>query len=211
MRRRANWKEKEGRSDAYGIRRNEAQHWRLCGDRSNLGPEPERPAVGGSEKKEGRKHRRNDTAESRKAASSRSNLCSDRCYVLRRRFAFPQVQERLRWAFEQSKRNDFVDRMVNELFRKGVLAMRWHVAGDLYSPSYARKVLAIVQQSPHTRHWIYSRSWRISRIERVLRELAKQPNMAVWYSCDSETGLLAKLLEGVRIAWMQTEMDEAGA
>lgn len=138
----------------------------------------------------------------------RSALCVERCYAVRRRFTFPQVKERLAWAFEQSKRSDFVDRMIGELYRKGVMALRWHVAGDVYSPDYARKLLAIVKGSPHTRHWIYSRSWRISRIERVLCELAKQPNMAVWYSCDSETGLPAKLPPNVRVAWMQTEMDE---
>lgn len=140
---------------------------------------------------------------------ARSNLCVERCYALRRRFVFPQVKERLQWAFDQAKRSDFVPKMVNELFRKGVMVLRWHVAGDIFSPSYARKILAIVQQSPHTKHWIYSRSWRISRIERVLRQLAKQSNMAVWYSCDSETGLPAKLPQGVRIAWMMTEMNEA--
>ena len=33
------------------------------------------------------------------------------------------VQERLLWNYSQSKRTDFADRMVSELYRKGVLVM----------------------------------------------------------------------------------------
>ena len=45
------------------------------------------------------------------------------------------MQERLRWSYEQSKRGDFVRRMSDELYRKGVLLMRFHVSGDIYSPA----------------------------------------------------------------------------
>ncbi len=87
----------------------------------------------------------------------KSKLCYRRCYARRNRFAYPQVKERLQWSYEQSKCGDFVERMSDELYRKGVLLMRWHVAGDIYSPGYARKMLEIVGRSLHTTFWLYTR------------------------------------------------------
>lgn len=139
----------------------------------------------------------------------RSRLCSDECYALRGHFAFPQVQERLEWCFEQSKRNDFVPRMVNELFRKGILVCRVHVAGDLYNPTYAKKWVEIVRQSKQTIFLCYTRSYRVKRIETVLRELASLDNMHLWYSADAETGVPQNVPERVRVAYMQTETEEA--
>jgi hypothetical protein len=34
------------------------------------------------------------------------------------------------------------------------------------------------------------------------------PNVKVWYSADEETGVPANLPQGVRVAWMQTELDD---
>lgn len=98
--------------------------------------------------------------------------------------------------------------MVKELFRKGVLICRIHVAGDLYSPAYARKWLEIVRQSPHCIFLCYSRSFRVSRIERVLRELADLDNMHLWYSLDGETGMPTNVPPRVKLAYMQTEAGE---
>ena len=64
----------------------------------------------------------------------RSSLCESKCYARKSRFLFPQVQQRLAWNYEQCKRKDFTDRMVRELYRKGVLVCRWHVSGDVFSP-----------------------------------------------------------------------------
>lgn len=83
----------------------------------------------------------------------KSRLCHGRCYARRGRFVFPQVIERLRWCYEQSKRSDFVDILSDELYRKGVILMRWHCAGDIYSPSYARKMLEVIGRSSHTKFW----------------------------------------------------------
>lgn len=135
----------------------------------------------------------------------KSKLCYRKCYARRSRFTFPIVRKRLKWAYEQSKRNDFVDRMVDELYRKGIILMRWHVSGDLYSPSYARKVLEIVGRSSHTQFWLYTRSWRVPSIYPILKAISLMPNMRVWFSVDAETGRPEEIPDGVRIAYMQTE------
>jgi hypothetical protein len=138
----------------------------------------------------------------------RSEKCSSACYARRGHFHLPQVKERLAWSFEQSKRADFVEKMIDELYRKGVLVMRWHVAGDVYSPAYARKMFEVMQESPQCSFFLYSRSWRVGTIEPQLRAMAYLPNAKVWYSADEETGVPSDIPEGVRVAWMQTKLDD---
>jgi hypothetical protein len=134
----------------------------------------------------------------------KSELCYGHCYARKGRFVFPQVQERLRWSYEQSKRGDFVRRMSDELYRKGVLLMRWHVSGDIYSPAYARKILEIVSNSLHTTFWLYTRSWRVRRIFPILKIMSAMSNMKLWLSSDTETGYPAEVPVNAKVAWMQT-------
>lgn len=135
----------------------------------------------------------------------KSKICYRRCYARRSRYVFPQVKERLEWAYQQSKRKDFVNRMVDELYRKGIVLMRWHCAGDIYSPSYARKMLEIIGRSQHTTFWAYTRSYRVKTIYPVLEAISVMPNMKLWFSVDVETGMPKEIPDGVRIAHMQTE------
>lgn len=138
----------------------------------------------------------------------KSRLCHRRCYARRGRFAFPQVQERLNWCYQQSKRDDFASRMVDELYRKGVLLCRWHCAGDIYSPGYAKKMLDVIERSSHTSFWAYTRSWRIPTIAPILKEISLMPNMKLWLSADTETGYPDEVPENARVAWMQTQAEE---
>lgn len=138
----------------------------------------------------------------------KSKLCYRRCYSRRGRYVFPQVIERLGWCFEQSKRADFADRLCDELYRKGVLLMRWHCAGDVYSPAYARKMLEVIGRSSHTKFWAYTRSWRCKTIYPILKAMSQLPNMRLWFSCDSQTGYPDEIPEGVKLAYMQTDYSE---
>lgn len=144
-----------------------------------------------------------------RACPGRSRLCTRVCYARTGRFRYPKTQERLAWAFEQSKRADFADRLSAELYRRGVLACRWFVSGDVYSPSMARKMAAVVERSPFCRFVVYTRSWRVPAIAPHLRPLAALPNVVVHYSCDAETGLPEEVPDGVRVAWLHTAADDA--
>ena len=146
-----------------------------------------------------------------KSCPGRSKLCSSRCYATKGRYLYPQVKERLAWAYEQSKRDDYAARMVDEIYRKGAMVFRWHCAGDVYSPTYARKMYEVMEQSPQCSFFLYSRSWRVEKIEPHLRAMSFLPNCKVWYSADTETGMPSNLPEGVRVAWMQTELDDEPA
>lgn len=146
-----------------------------------------------------------------KTCPGRSSLCESHCYARSGRFVFPQVRERLQWCYDQSRRDDFTHRLVDELYRKGVLLMRWHVAGDVWSPGYARKMLAVARDSPHVSMWCYTRSWRVPQIADVLWEIAALPNFCLWLSADDETGYPPHVPDGVRVAWMQTDESPADA
>jgi hypothetical protein len=138
----------------------------------------------------------------------RTALCSSVCYATKSRFLLPAVQERLAWCYEQSQRDDFVDRMVAEIRRKGCVVIRVHTGGDFYDASYAEKWLRIMRTCPRPRYYWYSRSWRSPEILPVLAQMALLKCCRAWFSLDAETGLPERVPRGVRLAYLQTVPDE---
>lgn len=141
----------------------------------------------------------------------RSSLCERRCYARHGRFRYPVVQERLRWNLAQTKRADFVDRLVREVYRKGVLVCRFHVSGDIYSPGYARKLLEVIGRSPHCSFWFYTRSWRVPAIFPLVTAISLMPNCQVWLSADARTGFPPAVPATCRVAWLQTGRADGNA
>jgi hypothetical protein len=131
------------------------------------------------------------------------------CYARLGRYLLPTVQERLKWNLAQALRADFVQRMVNEIRRKGVIVLRIHCSGDFLSKEYAEKWLRIMRQCPGVRFYFYTRSWRIVGIAPVLAKMAALRCCRAWYSVDSETGLPERVPVGVRLAYlMMNEEDQ---
>lgn len=133
----------------------------------------------------------------------RTPTCERVCYATRSRFRFANVQARLWWCYKQSRRKDFVRRVVREIRIRGLLVVRLHVSGDFYAAGYARKWLQIMRQLPRVRFYFYSRSWRIAAIARVLEEMTTLCQTRVWYSVDADSGLPSAIPQGVRLAWLQ--------
>lgn len=139
-----------------------------------------------------------------------SELCREKCYSLRGRYLFPQVQERLHHCFEMSKRKDFPKLMIEEIRRKGAaFVVRIHCSGDYYSEAYVRKWIEVIRASPNTRFYGYTRSWSVQSIYPALCELATLDNMRLWFSTDSQTGQPPEVPEGVRIAHLMVDEDES--
>lgn len=130
----------------------------------------------------------------------RSSSCESACYARKGTVRFAQRSYVSRW--KASKQARFVPDMVEEIRSRGVSLVRLHVSGDFYSAKYAAKWLAIVQACPETRFFVYTRSWRVAEIRPTLRRLARERNIRVWFSCDSETGLPSSIPRRVRIAYM---------
>jgi hypothetical protein len=137
-----------------------------------------------------------------------SPTCRGVCYATHGRFVTDKVKALMRWRLEQSRQADFSGRMVEEIFRRGVLVCRVHVAGDFYSPDYVTKWIEVAARSPKTRFFAYTRSWRVERIEPVLRAFAGLDNVRLWYSADRDTGYPPSVPEGVRVAWLQVSETE---
>jgi hypothetical protein len=144
------------------------------------------------------------------ACPGRTPCCAVACYALRNHFLFRAVQERLEWNWSQAQMPGFVDRMVDEVYRKGCIVVRVHVAGDFATPGYTRKWVEIVTRSPQTTFFAYTRSWRVAKIEPYLRELAALPNLRLWYSTDRQTGWPEKIPQRVRVAYLQDSDESDG-
>jgi len=109
----------------------------------------------------------------------------------------------MEWRYEQSKRKDFADRMVEEIFRRGVLVLRVHVSGDMATPVYTQKWIEIAARCPTVRFFSYSRSWRVEKIRPLLYAFGALPNVRLWLSADAETGYPSVVPAGIRVAWLQ--------
>ena len=135
-----------------------------------------------------------------------SPACRCECYALRGRFHF--LRRAYRRYLAASAEEGFVARMVGEIRRRWAGCVRIHVSGDFYSAEYVRKWAAVARACPATRFFAYTRSWRRADIAEALAELSRCRNVRLWYSCDHDTGIPARVPRRVRLAWMQTSADD---
>lgn len=133
--------------------------------------------------------------------------CKRVCYARKSRYLFDAVQERLKWNLEQAMRDDFVDRMVMEIRRKGCLVVRVHSSGDFFSAEYAEKWLEIMRRCKAKFYW-YSRSHAVIAIADVFKQMAKLKNVRGWYSIDKDTSSPPEVPPGIRLAFLQTDAKE---
>ncbi len=133
----------------------------------------------------------------------RSGVCESNCYARRGRFVTDATRSRMEENLGASGRRGFVARMVAEIRRRGVHVLRIHVSGDFYSAEYTEAWSRIARMTPRTRHYCYSRSWRVASIRPALIDLGREPNVRMWWSVDRETRLPGDLLPiGVNVAWL---------
>lgn len=78
-----------------------------------------------------------------------SKWCKKHCYALFGRHTWSNVRSGQEWRYKQSLRQDFVDKMVQEIKRrKSLKVIRIHLAGDFYSKKYIDKWIEIAIQLP---------------------------------------------------------------
>lgn len=139
----------------------------------------------------------------------RTSVCSRYCYSSRLEKLRPKAHKAYRRNLALTLRKDFARRVYYFVRAMRIRTVRIHVGGDFYSEEYARKWLLIIRNSPKTRFYFYTRSWRDPAIRPVLDAMAKLPNCSAWYSCDLETGLPPDLSPLIRTAWLQVHPEEA--
>ena len=135
-----------------------------------------------------------------KTCPGKTPLCSKLCYAKHGHFLLDSVKESMIENKRMADSENFVGWMTEEIRRHFARVVRLHVAGDFYAAEYTAKWLQIVRACPEVTFYGYSRSWREPEIAPVLRRLAREPNVRLWYSCDRQTG--EPRGHGVPRAWM---------
>jgi hypothetical protein len=65
---------------------------------------------------------------------------------------------------------------------------RWFDSGDVYTAQLASRILYVIRNTPHCRHWIPTRAYKDAAILPILRKIQEEPNVVVRFSSDSVTG-----------------------
>jgi hypothetical protein len=91
------------------------------------------------------------------------------CYALKGRYVFPNVQQALERRYlkvtaalaDAEARQEFVAAFVALLGRETYF--RWHDSGDLQSVAHLKLIADIATATPHVKHWLPTREYRIVR------------------------------------------------
>jgi hypothetical protein len=77
---------------------------------------------------------------------------------------------------------------------------RWFDSGDVYDIRLARKILEVMQATPHVRHWLPTRMHKFAKFAPVLADMQALTNVMVRPSSDSVTGDYLPGVHGSTIA-----------
>ena len=92
---------------------------------------------------------------------------------------------------------DWIDVMVKALSKQRFF--RWFDSGDMYSLALAEKMLAVMEATPNTKHWLPTRMYKFPKFQAVLKAMQALPNVMVRYSSDAVDGSYTEGLHGSTI------------
>lgn len=84
------------------------------------------------------------------------------------------------------QRDDWVDDMVKALAKEKFF--RWFDSGDMYALPLAKKILAIMERTPHCKHWLPTRMAKFPKFLSVIAQMQDLDNVMVRFSSDSIVG-----------------------
>lgn len=87
-----------------------------------------------------------------------ADKCVKYCYAQKGAYTWGNVKPAFERRYEATKRDDFVEIMVEELIKKKVDYLRIHDSGDYYSNNYIYKWFAIANALPNVRFYSYTKS-----------------------------------------------------
>lgn len=99
---------------------------------------------------------------------------------------------------------DWVFDMVSALAKQ--THFRWFDSGDVYHPDLAEKILQVMEQTPHVKHWMPTRMHKFAKFADVLARMQALPNVVVRYSSDSVSGGLVSGLTTSTIIGDETQL-----
>lgn len=68
---------------------------------------------------------------------------------------------------------------------------RWFDSGDVYAIKLAEKMLAVMESTPNTKHWLPTRMAKFPKFKAVLDKMMALPNVMVRFSSDAVDGTFA--------------------
>jgi Gene product 88 len=125
------------------------------------------------------------------------------CYATGGQYYYPQVKAVREHNRQDWKHPGWVSAMVAEL--ENDRFFRWFDSGDCYSLELAQKILQVIQQTPHCRHWMPTRMHKFPKFHAILDAINAEPNAVVRFSSDSITGEYTPGLHGSVIIPKGTE------
>lgn len=108
------------------------------------------------------------------------------CYATSGHYRYPNVKNPRENNREDWKREDWVDDMVTELDNDRYF--RWFDSGDVYHPALAEKIYMVMVRTPWIKHWLPTRSYKLTKIKPWLDKMKELPNVMVRFSSDSISG-----------------------
>jgi hypothetical protein len=128
------------------------------------------------------------------------------CYATTGNYRFPNVKAPRAFNREDWKRVDWVYDMAQALDSSRYF--RWFDSGDMYDINLAEKILAVMESTPHCKHWLPTRMHKFSKFKTVIEAMQKLPNVSVRLSSDSVTG---ELIEGLNTSTIFSDQLPSGA
>ena len=119
------------------------------------------------------------------------------CYARSGFYVFPAAKRVREENLHAWREEGWVSEMIAALTKQ--VRFRWFDSGDVYHVDLAEKIKRVIEGTPHVKHWLPTRSYKIDRIRAVLEKIAALPNAAVRYSSDSITGDYTPGLHGSTI------------
>jgi hypothetical protein len=108
------------------------------------------------------------------------------CYATTGNYVFANVKAPREFNRTDWQRDDWVSDMVKALGNERYF--RWLDSGDLYDVRLARKVYAVMRDTPWVQHWLPTRMHKFAKFLPVLDAMRALPNVAVRFSSDSVNG-----------------------
>lgn len=124
------------------------------------------------------------------------DACSG-CYATTGMYNFPGVKAPRAANKEDWKREGFVADFIAAL--KKQTHFRWFDSGDMYSLELAEKMLAIMEGTPTTKHWLPTRMHKFPKFQSIIAKMAALPNVMVRPSSDAVDGTYTKGVHGSTI------------
>jgi len=91
----------------------------------------------------------------------KGSICS-KCYALKGRYVFPNVQDALETRFQGMSDPQWIDKMVVMIGKREKSGFfRWHDSGDLQSVKHLAAIVEIAKRLPNIQFWLPTREFSI--------------------------------------------------